>query len=133
MSLHLRPEVGQKLAEWATGNEVPDPQPMLVVKGYRVLVRPLGVKDKTKGGIILPDQTKEDANYLNTIGRVVAIGPLAWKRPDYEIEGPWCAIGDYVLFPKFGGGRIIYGGVKYVLINDDEVQAVVPDIGKVGS
>ena len=40
--------------------------------GYLILVRPVSIKSETKGGIILPDSTKEDIAYT-TVGQVVAL------------------------------------------------------------
>ena len=49
---------------------------------FHVLVRPVSVKSKTKGGIFIPDSTKDDISYLTTVGQVIALGDLAYKDTD---------------------------------------------------
>ena len=50
---------------WITDvEEAPDPSPLPELPGYHVLVRPISVKSQTKGGIFIPDSTKEDMSYL---------------------------------------------------------------------
>ena len=60
-------------------DEVSDPTTLPEMPGFHVLVRPASVKNKTKGGIFIPDSTKDDMSYLTTVGRVIALGDLAYK------------------------------------------------------
>ena len=53
-------------------DEVSDPADLPELPGFHVLVRPLTVKSKTKGGIFIPDSTKDDMSYLTTVGKVIA-------------------------------------------------------------
>ena len=54
--------------QWTTDEEEqPDPDVLPVLPGFHVLVRPISIKTKTKGGIILPDSTKDDMAYLTTL------------------------------------------------------------------
>ena len=62
--------------------EVADPDVMPELPGYHVLVRPVSVKSITKGGILIPDSTRDDMSYLTTVGRVVALGDLAYRDID---------------------------------------------------
>ena len=112
--------------EWITGEEVSDPTPLPSVKGWRLLVRPLPVKRKTESGILLPDQYMEDAEYLNTVGRVLAIGDQAYKHSSFE-DKAWCAVGDYIIWPKHVGRRFVYKGVKLMILEDKNVLMTVPD------
>ena len=41
--------------------------------------------------------------------------------------GPWCQVGDFVLFRSFSGTRIKIHGKELRMINDDNVEAVVDD------
>ena len=52
---------------WITEDEIPDPSPLPELPGYHILVRPISVKGVTKGGIVLPDSTKDDMAYLTTV------------------------------------------------------------------
>ena len=112
--------------EWITDEEVADPSPLPKIPGYNILVRPVSVKQKTKGGIILPDSTKSDMAYLTTVGRVLKVGDLAYK--DDKFGGtPWCKEGDYICYGKHAGNKFLYKGVQLLLIFDDEVKMVVDD------
>ena len=110
--------------QWISDEALPDPTPLPDVVGWKVLVRPVAIRRKTKGGILLPDAVKDDLAYLTTVGRVIGCGPLAYRREDMLVNGqyvPWCQVGDYVCYGKFSGTKIVYKGVKLVLLNDDHV------------
>ena len=89
--------------------------------GYHVLVQPVSIKQKTKGGIILPDSTKDDIAYLTTVGKVVALGDLAYDDKEKFPLGPWCQEGDYVAYGKLIGQKLQYKGVKLLLLFDDQI------------
>jgi len=110
--------------EWITNDDVPDPTPLPEVPGYTVLVRPISVKEKTKGGIILPDSTKSDMAYLTTVGRVLKVGSAAYQDSKFG-DTPWCKEGDYVCYGKHAGNKFLYKGVQLLLTFDDDVKMVV--------
>ena len=110
--------------EWITNDDVSDPTPLPEVPGYTVLVRPISVKEKTKGGIILPDSTKSDMAYLTTVGRVLKVGNAAYQDDKFG-DTPWCKKGDYVCYGKHAGNKFLYKGVQLLLIFDDDVKMVV--------
>lgn len=112
--------------EWITEENVKDPNPLPEIPGYHILVRPVSVKQATKGGIILPDSTKSDMAYLTTVGRVLKIGNLAYQ--DSKFDGkPWCKEGDYVCYGKHTGDKFLYKGVQLLLLFDDAIKMVVKD------
>lgn len=112
--------------EWITDEEIADPTPLPQIPGYNILVRPVSVKAKTKGGIILPDSTKSDMAYLTTVGRVLKVGDLAYQDDKFDGK-PWCKEGDYICYGKHTGHKFLYKGVQLLLIFDDEVKMVVED------
>lgn len=76
--------------------------------GSRVMVQIRTPKAKTAGGIILLDEVRETEFWNTQIGKVLAVGPLAFKNRDTQqpwVEGAWCAVGDFVRMPKYGGDR----------------------------
>jgi hypothetical protein len=86
--------------------------------------------------IIIVDETKESEKWNNMIGKVVAIGPLAFKNRDTMApwpEGSWAQVGDYVRVPKWGGDRWERpvpddeDPVLFMTINDHELIAKVTD------
>lgn len=112
--------------EFITDEEVPDPEVLPQIPGYHILVRPVSVKNKTKGGILLPDSTQQDMAYLTTVGRVLKVGTLAYGDEKFK-QRPWCKEGDYVCYGKHSGNRFIYKGVQLLLIFDDEIKMIVED------
>lgn len=108
-------------ANWVAPDDVADPTPLPDIPGYHVLVRPVQVVGKTKGGIILPDQFKDDVAYLTTVGRVLAIGDIAYKDEKKFPNGAWCKVGDYVCYGKHTGTKMRYKGVQLILMYDDQI------------
>jgi co-chaperonin GroES (HSP10) len=106
--------------------------------GGRVVVQLRRIK-KTSGRIIIVDETKENEKWNNMIGKVVALGPLAYKNRDtMELwpEGTWAQVGDYVRVPRWGGDRwerTVPNAEKnedpvlFMTINDHEVIAKITD------
>lgn len=109
------------LAAQLTGTSVEDVQEMTLEEafptvdagavpcGARILVQWRQTKKKvTKSGIILAEETKESEKWNNQVAKIVAIGPLAFKKRDDMQpwpEGSWVSVGDYVRMPKWGGDR----------------------------
>lgn len=96
--------------------------------GYKILVKMRKVvEEKTKSGLYLPDQTKQDENTASLIAEVLSIGPDAYRDPAKFPNGAWCSIGDHVILRSYSGTRIKITNEEYRLINDDTPEAVVPD------
>jgi len=112
---------------WISQEETPDPDVLPEVPGYHILIRPISVKEKTKGGILIPDSTREDMSYLTTVGRVLAIGNLAYKDLDKFPNGKWCDVGDYVCYGKHAGQKLYYKATRLILLFDDQVILKVED------
>jgi len=80
------------------------------VAGDRVLVQLRRQKVKSKGGIILVEETQQTLKFNETVAKVIQVGPLAYKSPEDLtpwIEGPWCKEGDLVRTIKYGGDRFV--------------------------
>lgn len=76
--------------------------------GDRVLVQLRNAKRMSDGGILLPEETRDQEKWLTTIGKLIAVGPLAFKdRNTLQPwpEGTWAEVGQYVRCPKHGGDR----------------------------
>ena len=112
---------------WITKEEDDTPDILPELPGFHVLVRPVSVKETTKGGIIIPNSTREDMSYLTTVGKVIKIGNLAYNDTDKFPKGPWCKEGDYICYAKHAGQKIQYKEVKMILLYDDQVIMKVED------
>lgn len=76
--------------------------------GARVLVQLRTVREKTQGGIVLVEDSKEFNKANTQLGKIVALGPIAFRNRDSgELwrEGVWARPGDFVRIPKWGGDR----------------------------
>jgi chaperonin GroES len=82
--------------------------------GFRVLVCPDEVEEKTKGGLMLPDEYRSKEAYAQARGVVVSVGANAF---DEISDAP--SAGTRVIFPKFEGTEVIGADGKiYRLIED---------------
>ena len=104
--------------------------------GSRVLVQIRSPKQKTASGIIIDRGSKDTEKWNTQVGKILAVGPLAFKnRNTMESwpEGSWCKEGDYVRVAKYGGDRwevpLADGeSALYVIFNDlDIIGQVVGD------
>jgi co-chaperonin GroES (HSP10) len=106
--------------------------PGAVPLGARVLVQMrLPKKRMTSSGIILAAETVDTEKAQNPVGKVVAIGPLAFKKRDTMEswpEGSWVEVGDFVRVPRWTGDRWEIpvskdDVVQFMLMNDHEIIA----------
>lgn len=111
--------------QWLTEESVPDPSPLPRIPGVGILVRPVPTRRKSAGGILIPDSVRADMDYLNTVGRVVSLGELAFKDEDIYRNGPWVKPGDYVVYTKYAGSKIWWKGVKLLLVKAASIELVV--------
>ena len=95
--------------------------------GYRLLVLPFTPKEKTKGGIIIAQESLEKLRIATNCGYVIKVGPLAYHDKEKFPTGPWCKKGDFVIFRSYSGTRFKIHSQEFRLINDDTVEAVVED------
>lgn len=88
--------------------------------GDRLLVEVLKAKDKTKGGIVLPDTAKEKPQEAKVVaagsGRVSEDG----KKIALEVKK-----GDTILFGKYTGTEITVDDTEYLILKEEDVLAIV--------
>jgi co-chaperonin GroES (HSP10) len=96
--------------------------------GYHVLIALPNIEETFgESQIVKSNQTVRDEYILSTIGLVLDMGEQAYNDKDRFPTGPWCKQGDYVMFRANTGTRFKIGRQEYRLMNDDSIQAVVPD------
>ena len=110
--------VGVKKIEKEIG-KIPQPT------GWRLLVLPFKMKEKTKGGVILAEDTLERQQVASQVGLVMAMGPQCYMDKERYPEGPWCKKNDWIMFARYAGSRIKIEGGEMRLLNDDEVLATI--------
>lgn len=83
--------------------------------GDRVLIEPTAAEEVTMGGIIIPDSAKEKP----LKGTVLAVGN-GTKDEEMVLKK-----GDAVLYGKYAGSEIEFEGVKYIMMRQSDVLAVI--------
>jgi co-chaperonin GroES (HSP10) len=115
-ALNIDDNIEQKQA-----TQLPEPT------GYRILIAIPDKEEKTEGGILKAQETLHYEEVSSIVGFVMKMGPDCYKDETRFPTGPWCQVGDFVLFRAFSGTRIKIHGKELRIINDDNVEAVVDD------
>ena len=84
----------------------------------RVVVKPSQAKDKTSGGIYLPDTAKEKLQE----GEIVAVADDATEE---------VAVGDHVIYKEFSGTEVEIENEKYLLLTEDDLLAKYETVDKI--
>ena len=82
-----------------------------------IVVKP-GKKEETRSGIIIPDTAQEKAQE----GEVVAIGPGRLGKDNVR-EVMDVKVGDFVIYPKFGGTELKVEGMEMVIMPETQILA----------
>ena len=102
-------------------SQLPEP------KGYKLLIALPEVEEATEGGIIKSAQSQHEESIATIVGWVMSMGPDSYANYNRFPNGPYCEVGDWVVFRAFSGTRLKIHGKEFRLINDDTVEAVVED------
>ncbi|MFL5018611.1 MULTISPECIES: co-chaperone GroES [Rhizobium] len=86
----------------------------------RILVRRVDSKEKTKGGIIIPDTAKEKPQE----GEVIAVGPGA-RNDAGQIQALDVKVGDRILFGKWSGTEIKINGEDLLIMKESDVMGII--------
>jgi chaperonin GroES len=113
--------VGLKKPKQITKESTKLPQPT----GWRILILPFKMGEKTRGGILMGQETLEKQQVASQCGNVLAMGPDCYRDKDRYKQGPWCKVGDWVMFARYAGSRIKIEGGEVRLLNDDEILATI--------
>jgi chaperonin GroES len=88
--------------------------------GDRLIVGALEEEQSTESGIVLPDTAKEKPQR----GLVLAVGPGARDKDGKRIEMD-VAVGDEVVYSKYGGTEIKLGTDEILILRESDVLAKV--------
>ena len=95
--------------------------------GWRMLVLPFRMDEKSKGGVLFANETIDKQQVASQCGNILAMGSDCYQDKDRFKHGPWCKVGDWVIFARYAGSRIEIDGGEVRLLNDDEILATVQD------
>lgn len=87
----------------------------------RIVVKPLDAEQTTASGLVIPDTAKEKPQE----GEVVAIGPGRFSEDGSNRVPVDVAVGDKVIYSKYGGTEVKYAGEEYLILSARDVLAVV--------
>ncbi|WP_182050297.1 co-chaperone GroES [Changpingibacter yushuensis] len=86
----------------------------------RIVIRQLEAETTTASGLVLPDTAKEKPQE----GEVLAVGP--GRVDDHGNRIPVdVAEGDVVIYSKYGGTEVKYGGEEFIILSSRDILAVV--------
>lgn len=88
--------------------------------GDRVVVKPLPMEERTKGGIVLPDTAKEKPQK----GEVVAVGSgrLLDNGQRVAID---LKVGEQVLYSKYAGNEVKINDEDYLILREMDILGVL--------
>ena len=87
----------------------------------RIVVKPLDAEQTTASGLVIPDTAKEKPQE----GEVVAVGPGRFNEDGDERIPMDIAVGDKVIYSKYGGTEVKYGGDEFLILSARDVLAIV--------
>lgn len=106
--------------------------------GPRILLQLASIRERTPGGIWVVSDTRKANDQVTRIGKIVAIGNIAFRNRDTGNlwpEGVWAKVGDLVRIPNHVG-QVLERSIPdredkaiFVIVEDHQVQSIVnPDM-----
>ena len=86
----------------------------------RLVIRRLDAEEKTKGGIIIPDNAKEKPQE----GEVIAVGPGA-RDDSGKVQTLDVKTGDRILFGKWSGTEVKLDGKDLLIMKESDILGVL--------
>jgi chaperonin GroES len=87
----------------------------------RIVIQANEAETTTASGIVIPDTAKEKPQE----GTVLAVGPGRWNEDGDERIPLDVKVGDVVLYSKYGGTEVKYGGEEYLVLSARDVLAII--------
>jgi chaperonin GroES len=86
----------------------------------RIVIKQLEAEQMTASGLVIPDTAKEKPQE----GEVVAVGPGRFDDNANRVPMD-VAVGDLVLYSKYGGTEVKFGNDEYLVLSARDVLAIV--------
>ena len=87
----------------------------------RIVIKQVEAEQTTASGLVIPDTAKEKPQE----GEVVAVGPGRFNENGGERIPMDVAVGDKVIYSKYGGTEVKYSGDEFLILSARDVLAVV--------
>lgn len=88
--------------------------------GDKIIVEVLDAEEKTKGGIVIPDNAKEKPQQ----GKVIAVGN-GKTLLNGKVVPPSVKPGDRIIFGKYSGNEVEVDESEYLIVNEEDILAIV--------
>ena len=86
----------------------------------RIVIKQVEAEQTTASGLVIPDTAKEKPQE----GEVLAVGPGRiddnGNRVPLDVN-----VGDKVIYSKYGGTEVKYGGDEYLILSARDILAIV--------
>jgi co-chaperonin GroES (HSP10) len=124
------------LAVQTEAEAFPNIDPGFIPLGGRVLIQLRTPRTKSKGGIIMTSDTVDTETWNDQLGKVVALGPLAYRNRETGlpwVEDIWVTEGDFVRIARWNGDRVTVTDpdtgekARFVTFNDHEIISKYKD------
>ncbi len=86
----------------------------------RIVVKAIEAETTTASGLVIPDTAKEKPQE----GEVLAVGDGRFDDKGNRIPVD-VKVGDKVIYSKYGGTEVKYGGEEYLVLSARDILAVV--------
>ncbi len=87
----------------------------------RIVIQQVEAEQTTASGLVIPDTAKEKPQE----GEVVAVGPGRFNEDGDERIPMDIAVGDKVIYSKYGGTEVKYSGEELLILSARDVLAIV--------
>ena len=87
----------------------------------RLVVKPLDAEQTTASGLVIPDTAKEKPQE----GEVMAVGPGRFNEDGDERIPMDISVGDKVIYSKYGGTEVKYGGEEFLILSARDLLAKI--------
>ncbi len=87
----------------------------------RLIIKTSEAEQTTASGLVIPDTAKEKPQE----GEVVAVGPGRFNEDGDERIPMDVSVGDKVIYSKYGGTEVKYGGDEFLILSARDVLAIV--------
>jgi chaperonin GroES len=86
----------------------------------RIVILPLASEEKTRGGIIIPDNSQEKP----VQGKVMAVGNGS-RNQNGDIIPMAVQVGDVVMYSKWGGTEVKIDGQEVIIMKESDVIGIL--------
>ncbi|QKE74733.1 co-chaperone GroES [Arthrobacter citreus] len=93
---------------------------MLKPLGDRVVIELVESEEKTASGIVLPGSAQEKPQE----GKIVAVGTGRVLENGERIALE-VSVGDRIIFSKYSGTEVKYGGTEYLVLRENDILAII--------